>query len=1151
LSISESITGITYTPATGVFSLTAGYVIPTTTEQTNWTSAYNNMIVSAGVSGTTTKTLTLTQQDGGTITASWTDYDTAPVTSVFGRTGAVTAQSGDYTTAQVTEVTNLYYTDARARASLSFTAGSGAYNSTTGVITIPTNNNQITNGAGYITGINSSMVTTALGYTPVPNTRTLTINGTAYDLSADRSWTIAGTIGGLTTNYIPKATSATTLGNSLIYDNGIGIGIGTTSPSSALTIVGASNYNTILLHRDNTSNSAQRVGILSRDYSNTGSFGLIGGADISGTNKIVLVGFDGTAGANQIEFRTASTYAGTTAQRMIITSTGAVGIGKTNPATTLDVSGVITSLGFRTDATNTNYSLITRDGGGNAPLYVQSANTTAYQPIAKFQYGSATANAGTDVLLVGKDTSYFVNTNLGIGTNSPATIFHIASASAPELRVEDTTNSTIASIRPLDTLVRFGTFSNHPLDIYTNSNVIARFDTSGRLGLGTTSPSALLHLNIASNGEYFRGGASDLRQLQLISYDTISLYAGHQLNASSSNGELQFAIGGSAKMTLSSAGYLGLGETSPIRNLVVKGTSGNTTLSIVSGINDGAVLLLGDTNSDAQGQIRYENSDNSMRFRTTNTERMHITSAGLVGINATPSTTLHINGGASTGLTITGTTESYINFGDADNNVGQIYYGHSSNNMVFRTNDTNRMQIDSDGDVQITGAFEVLKLTSGYTSGGNYINFSNASGLLMTLGYSQNNSDNFYFRNYKNSSTYFYNNNSIYMTATSGGNVGIGTTSPNEKMELAGNLRMQGYIQFTTNLGAPTNTSNPYIERISGGGLRLASRLASTANAIITLETAGTERMRITSGGNVLIKTTSEYTASEAPLQVYGTINGQILHSNSSGQKWVSGVAYYDSNSYNIYDITNDRRLISARTDNTVIIGSAGVSGGGLLQVNGDVNINGNFKINGTTIGGGGGSGVTGSGTTNYIPKWTSSTSLGNSVISETGGNSISINAPYFGMVSGSNSLNFFVNTSTGIMSIGKASSYAIHMNQSNLVGINTTSFQSGNTLTCDGNAYFIGVVSASSYVTLSDIRLKTDVVELDKGLNEIIQLAPKSYKKDNSKEYGLIAQEVESILPQLVHNKNTYKSLKYMELIPIMVNAIKELKAELDELKK
>ena len=116
-----------------------------------FTQAYNDKINSASVTGTTTKTLTLTQQDGGTITASWTDLNTDAVLSVFGRTGAVVAVSGDYTTAQVTESGNLYYTDGRARGALSFAAGSGAYNTSTGVITIPTNNNQITNGAGYIT----------------------------------------------------------------------------------------------------------------------------------------------------------------------------------------------------------------------------------------------------------------------------------------------------------------------------------------------------------------------------------------------------------------------------------------------------------------------------------------------------------------------------------------------------------------------------------------------------------------------------------------------------------------------------------------------------------------------------------------------------------------------------------------------------------------------------------------------------------------------------------------------------------------------------------------------------------------------------------------------------------------------------------------
>jgi hypothetical protein len=55
-------------------------------------------------------------------------------------------------TSGISEGSNLYYTDARARAAVSFTAGSGGYNSTTGVITIPTNTNQLTNGAGFITG---------------------------------------------------------------------------------------------------------------------------------------------------------------------------------------------------------------------------------------------------------------------------------------------------------------------------------------------------------------------------------------------------------------------------------------------------------------------------------------------------------------------------------------------------------------------------------------------------------------------------------------------------------------------------------------------------------------------------------------------------------------------------------------------------------------------------------------------------------------------------------------------------------------------------------------------------------------------------------------------------------------------------------------
>jgi len=70
---------------------------------------------------------------------------------------------------------------------------------------------------GYLTGITSGDVTTALGYTPVTNARTLTINGTTYDLTADRSWTISGSgVSALSAiGSTPNANSATITGSTL------------------------------------------------------------------------------------------------------------------------------------------------------------------------------------------------------------------------------------------------------------------------------------------------------------------------------------------------------------------------------------------------------------------------------------------------------------------------------------------------------------------------------------------------------------------------------------------------------------------------------------------------------------------------------------------------------------------------------------------------------------------------------------------------------------------------------------------------------------------------------------------------------------------------------------------------------------------------
>jgi hypothetical protein len=135
---------------TGIVKSTGGTISYLTDNSTNWNTAYNRSLLSAAVTGTTTKTLTLNQQDGGTITASWTDINTDAVTSVNTFTGAV-----NLTTANISELTNLYYTEARVSANANVVANTAKVGITpTQAADIITNNAKITNAnhTGDVTG---------------------------------------------------------------------------------------------------------------------------------------------------------------------------------------------------------------------------------------------------------------------------------------------------------------------------------------------------------------------------------------------------------------------------------------------------------------------------------------------------------------------------------------------------------------------------------------------------------------------------------------------------------------------------------------------------------------------------------------------------------------------------------------------------------------------------------------------------------------------------------------------------------------------------------------------------------------------------------------------------------------------------------------
>lgn len=111
-----------------------------------------------------------------------------------------------------------------------------------------------------------------------------------------------------------------------------------------------------------------------------------------------------------------------------------------------------------------------------------------------------------------------------------------------------------------------------------------------------------------------------------------------------------------------------------------------------------------------------------------------------------------------------------------------------------------------------------------------------------------------------------------------------------------------------------------------------------------------------------------------------------------------------------------------------------------------------------------------------------------------------------------------------------------------------------------DGNITASGEVTA---FVASDLRLKENIKLINNSLDLIDKLNPVSYNwnslakelnpnKSDDTDYGLIAQEVEEVLPNVVHGifDNKYKSIDYIKLVPILISAVKELREEINKLK-
>ena len=112
------------------------------------------------------------------------------------------------------------------------------------------------------------------------------------------------------------------------------------------------------------------------------------------------------------------------------------------------------------------------------------------------------------------------------------------------------------------------------------------------------------------------------------------------------------------------------------------------------------------------------------------------------------------------------------------------------------------------------------------------------------------------------------------------------------------------------------------------------------------------------------------------------------------------------------------------------------------------------------------------------------------------------------------------------------------------------------------GDLHVDGNITAYSGTVPSDERLKHDIKKIDNALDKVSQISGYTFtynNKDGKQSAGVIAQEIEKVLPSAVDNKSLvfhsesdveYKTVQYDQLHGLLIEAIKELKAEIEELK-
>lgn len=94
-------------------------------------------------------------------------------------------------------------------------------------------------------------------------------------------------------------------------------------------------------------------------------------------------------------------------------------------------------------------------------------------------------------------------------------------------------------------------------------------------------------------------------------------------------------------------------------------------------------------------------------------------------------------------------------------------------------------------------------------------------------------------------------------------------------------------------------------------------------------------------------------------------------------------------------------------------------------------------------------------------------------------------------------------------------------------------------------------IISSGDITAFSDIRLKSNIEKIENALDKVCQLSGYTYDMNNKRRTGVIAQEVEKVLPEVVQDREDgYKTVAYGNMIGLLIEAIKELKDEIKGIK-